>query len=167
MLGLRGHAPCRSLLSSTPSARLDCKSFTHFTSRRSLRNCRSAVVQAPGVGAANCPSNQQFRPRCSAQPDFEEHTPEIVEESDLPAHFSLQQQDADAHQLQPSSGPQRLASWALGHQQKGITTLLGFAGVALAGIAGEHIACNMLLSSSKCYMPINGCAPQHCQLMDV
>ncbi|KAL3143480.1 hypothetical protein ABBQ38_002288 [Trebouxia sp. C0009 RCD-2024] len=136
MLGLRGHAPCRSLLSSTPSARLDCKSFTHFTSRRSLRNCRSAVVQAPGVGAANCPSNQQFRPRCSAQPDFEEHTPEIVEESDLPAHFSLQQQDADAHQLQPSSGPQRLASWALGHQQKGITTLLGFAGVALAGIAG-------------------------------
>lgn len=150
MLSLRGHAPCRSLLSSSPSARVDCRSFKHILPRRSLRHC--GQVRTPGLGSPQCVPKQHSVTRCCAQPEFEEHTPEIVEDSDLPAHLPLRQQGADDHKLQPSSRPHRLASWALGHQQKGITTLLGFAGVALAGIAGKRFLAAFLLSCSKCHI---------------
>lgn len=142
MLSLRGQAPCRSLSTASPcrSARTSCTPFKHITHRHSLHTYRQAPVRTPCFGALNDTSKDRSGVSCSAQPEFEEHTPEIVEDSDLPAHLPLPQGSSDAHQLQPSSGPQRLASWALGHQQKGITTLLGFAGVALAGIAGEQVA---------------------------
>ena len=96
---------------------------------------RQAPVRTPCFGAPNSASTDRRAASCSAQTESEGHTPEIVEDHELPAHLSMQQENAQ--QVQPASGPQQLASWALGHQQKGITTLLGVAGVALAGIAGE------------------------------
>lgn len=139
MLSSRGHAPCRSLLTSSPcrSARASCKSVQHTTLRHSVHPFRPAPARTPCFGASKHTSRDRLAASCSAQPEYEERTPEIVEDSDLPAHLQPHQDSAGAQQLRPSSGPQRLASWALGHQQKGMTTLLGVAGVALAGIAGE------------------------------
>ena len=140
MLSLRGHAPCRSLLTQTScrSACTPCTPFKHTTGH-GLHVYRQAPARAPCFGRPNSTSIDRRAASCSAQPDFEEHTPEVIEDDDLPAHLSIQQEDADAQRLQPASGPQRLASWALGHQQTGITTLLGVAGVAFAGIAGKQI----------------------------
>lgn len=151
MLSLRGHAPCRSLLTSSScrSARTSCTSFNHTSPRHSLHVYRQAPVKTPCFGAPNSASTDRRAASCSAQPEFVEHTPEIVEDHDFPDHMSVHQEDEDAQILQPASGPQRLASWALGHQQKGITTLLGVAGVALAGIAGEQTVGECLLAFSQ------------------
>ena len=141
MLSLRGYAPYRSHSTKTfcRSACTSCTSFKHTTPRHSLHVYRQAPVRTPCFGAPDSGSADRRAVSCSAQPEFEEHTPEIVKDDDFSANCPIKQEDAHAQQLQPASGPQQLASWALGHQQKGITTLLGVAGVALAGIAGERV----------------------------
>lgn len=161
MLSLRGHAPCRSLLtpSCCRSARASCSSFKHTAPRHSLHVSRQAPVRTPCFCAPDSTSTDRTAVSCSAQPDFEEHIPEVVDDSDSPLHLSMHQEDANAQHLQAASGPQRLASWALGHQQKGITTLLGVAGVALAGIAGGHKVgiCLLALKISVCLLKFSAC----------
>ena len=157
MLSLRGHAPGRSLLTES-SCRSSCTSFKHTIPRHSLHVNRQKPARTPCFGASNGSSTDRRAASCFAQPEFEEHTPEIVEDNDLPAHLLINQEDADAQQVQPASGPQRLASWALGHQQKGITTLLGVAGVALAGIAGKQTV-------DTCVVPSNTTPVCHPEVM--
>ncbi len=134
MLSLRGHAPCRSLLkqSPCPSARTSFKPFKAVSSYQQLKRGPHAFAWRPASDIYTCKSQV----RCSAQPGVEEHTPEILDELEAPGNLPSA---ADRSEEEPLSrgGVQQLASLALGGQHKGITTLLGFAAPALAGIAGK------------------------------
>ena len=134
MQNLTGHAPSRSLFSSfhcSVAPRADCDSFLRSLPKQRLKSYRQPRIRSP------CGFNSKFSTRCHAKP--EEHTPEVVEDSDLPSHLSLPgQQSTDPQQLQTTSRPQQLASWAFGQQHKAVTTLLGFAGAAIAGVAGKQ-----------------------------
>ena len=67
------------------------------------------------------------------------HTPEVLDDLDMPENLPSTSHSLEEQQLSTSGGPQQLASWALGGQHKGLTSLLGFAGVALAGIGGKPL----------------------------
>ena len=67
------------------------------------------------------------------------HTPEVLDDLDMPENLPSTSHSLEEQQLSTSSRPQQLASWALGGQHKGLTSLLGFAGVALAGIGGKPL----------------------------
>ena len=137
MQSLTGHAPSRSLSSSTHrivAPRAGCNVSLRFLPKQRLSSIRQPSIQSPCF----CKFNSKFSSTCQAKP--EEHTAEVVEDSDIPSHLSLPvQQSTDAPQLEATSRPQQLASWALGQQHKGFTTLLGFAGAALAGVAGKSM----------------------------
>ena len=144
MLSLRGQALCRSTASPTScfTPFVSCKSVHYLDRRQRSNGCQQPSVRHASLGV----SHSRLSLRCCAKPESEQYTPEVVEHDEVPSHLSLPaQQNADPKQLLSSSRPQQLASWALGHQHKGMTTLLGFAGVALAGIAGTQ--CRPMLLS--------------------
>ena len=130
-------APCRSLLvsPSTSSAKLSHKPRAFGVQQPCIRTAAYARRWHSQHQTCRVPV------RCTAQQQDKETpvTPEILEDEDedtssLPAVA----QRADIEPSTSQSGSQQLASFALGSQHKGVTTLLGFAGVALAGIAGKH-----------------------------
>lgn len=136
MLSLRGHAPCRSSLKqSSPSAsvRVSCKPYNPLRVVQQQSNKRQLCTWNT---ASFSLSSTRSHFRCSAQQDVEVHTPEVLDDLDMPENLPPTSHTFEEQQLSTSSGPQQLASWALGGQHKGLTSLLGFAGVALAGIGG-------------------------------
>ena len=135
MLG-QCQASCRSLLvsPSTSSSRPSHKPRAFSVQQSCIRTVAFARRCRPQHQSCRTPVS------CTAQQQDKESpvTPEILEDEDedtssLPAVA----QRADIEPSTSQSGSQQLASFALGSQHKGVTTLLGFAGVALAGIAGE------------------------------
>ena len=142
MLSLRGHAPCRSSLKqSNPGAsvRASCKQYNSLRVVQQQSNKRRLCTWNT---APSRQSSTRSHIRCSAKQDVEVHTPEVLDDLDMPENLPSTSHSLEEQQLSTSSGPQQLASWALGGQHKGLTSLLGFAGVAgvaLAGIGGKPL----------------------------
>ncbi len=138
MLSLRGHAPCRSLFkqsSPSTSVRVSCKPYNPLRLVQQQSNKRRLCTWN---AASFSKSSTRSHIRCSAQED-EVHTPEVLNDLEMIDNLPSTSHSPEEQQLSTSSGPQQLASWALGGQRKGLTSLLGFAGVAVAGIGGKPL----------------------------
>ena len=130
--------PCRSLYRQSPST-----SHNNILCKPKLASFGLQQLSSRRPFSANQCSHQQYNfkaaSRCAAQQSSEPVTPEILSDTDEDTR-SLPSAAHDA-ELEPStsqSGSQQLASVALGGGHKGVTTLLGFGGAALAAIAGKQ-----------------------------
>lgn len=143
MFSLRGNAPCRSVLKQSPcvSARLLPKPFQPASSLRQPRNNSQFSAWESSFRSHNYKSHL----RCSAQSEeTEAHTPEILDDLEEPSTLHSALHASEEQQPSQHGGAQQLASWALAGQHRGVTTLLGFAGAAFAGLSGEYQACYTL-----------------------
>lgn len=133
MFSLRGNALCRSVLKQSPcvSARLLPKPFQPASSLRQPRNNSQVSAWESSFRSHSHKSHL----RCSAQSEeTEAHTPEILDDLQEPSNLHSALHSEEQQPSQHGGAPQ-LASWALAGQHRGVTTLLGFAGAAFAGLS--------------------------------